>query len=260
MKLSAILVTRNESKKIRRCLDSIKWVDEIVIVDQSSQDSTVEICKEFTDKVYLVSNKGFCEPDRPTALAKTSNDWVFYLDADEEVPPELQKEIIRILEHNPAYNSYYIPRKNIFLGKWIKGSGWYPGYVLRLFKKGSVRFSLNIHTDLTPINSFGYLEEPLNHYTCEDLEEYMAKLNRYTGILAMQAYEKGARINPVNMIIKLGFLPFAYGLKKLILQKGFKDRAIGFLIAFLTALTIFLMNAKVWELQKNHVKKTDKKT
>ncbi len=104
---------------------------------------------------------------------------------------------------------------------------------------------------MTPVSSYGYFREPLNHYTCENLEEYLNKLNRYTGILAVQAYEKGDRINSLNIIVKLGFLPFAYGLKKFILQKGFKDGANGFLIAFLTGLTVFLMNAKVWEIQKN---------
>ncbi len=256
VKLSAILVTRNESKKIRRCLESIRWIDEIVIVDQSSEDDTVKICKEFTDKVYIESNKGFCEPDRPVALSKTSNEWILYLDADEEVTPQLREEIeIKVTagksDRDLGFNSYYIPRKNIFLGKWIKGSGWSPGYVLRLFKRDSARFSTRIHTDLFPVGNFGYFQEPLNHYTCEDLEEYLRKLNRYTGILAGQAYEKGVRITWFNGAIKLFLMPGVYGLKKFILQKGFKDGLHGVLIAILTKLTIFLMYVKVWEIQRN---------
>jgi glycosyltransferase involved in cell wall biosynthesis len=251
-KLSAILVTKNEEKKIRRCLESIRWVDEIVVVDQSSSDNTVAICKEYTDKVFVVSPNGFCEPDRPTALAHTTCEWVLYLDADEEVSPALKEEITGLLSGAPEYSSYYIPRKNIFLGKWIKGSGWYPGYVLRLFRKDTVSFSGRIHTDLSPVGSFGYLKNHLEHYTCEDLEEYLRKTNRYTGILAEQEYQKGSRITRLNVIFKLVFFPCAYGARKFFLQKGFIDAAHGLLIAYLTALTIFLMNVKIWEIQRRN--------
>ncbi len=253
--ISVIMVTRNEEKKIRRCLESIRWVNEIVVVDQSSDDATAEICREYTEKVYIVENKGYCEPDRPVALSKTSNEWIFYLDADEEVTPRLREEIEAKVtaaksESRLDFNSYYIPRKNIFLGKWIKGSGWSPGYVLRLFKRDSVRFSTRIHTDLFPFGKCGYLQEQLNHYTCEDLEEYLRKLNRYTGILAAQAYAKGVRITWFNGAIKLFLMPGVYGLKKFILQKGYRDGLHGVLIAFLTKLTIFLMYVKVWEIER----------
>lgn len=259
VKISVIMVTRNEERKIRRCLESIRWVNEIVIVDQNSDDATAAICREYTDKVYIVENKGYCEPDRPAALSKTSNEWILYLDADEEVTPRLREEIenkvtVTFSDCHLVFNSYYIPRKNIFLGKWIRGSGWSPGYVLRLFKRDSVRFSTRIHTDLFPVGNCGYLQEQLNHYTCEALEEYLCKLNRYTGILASQAYEKGARITRLNGAIKLFLMPGVYGLKKFILQKGFKDGLYGVLIAFLTKLTIFLMYVKVWEIQRKVVR------
>jgi glycosyltransferase involved in cell wall biosynthesis len=250
IKLTAILVTRNEAKNIRRCLGSLRWVDEIVIVDQSSVDDTVAICKEFTDKVYVVSNKGYCEPDRPVALSHSTSDWNLYLDADEQVSESLREELTRTLENNPERGSYYLPRKNIFLGKWIRGSGWYPGHVLRLFRKDAVCFSERIHTDVEPLGPPGYLKEPLLHYTCEDLEDYLRKLNRYTGILAQQAYEQGKRITALNCVLKIGVIPSVFAFKKFILMKGFRDGRYGVLIAFLTALTVFLMNAKLWELQE----------
>jgi glycosyltransferase involved in cell wall biosynthesis len=251
IQLSAIIVTSNEEKKIRRCLESIKWVDEIVVVDQSSSDNTVTICKEYTDKVFVVSPKGFCEPDRITAANKASNDWILYIDADEEISSALRKEIELILSQEPRYESFYIPRKNIFSGKWIKGSGWYLGYVPRLFKKGFVKFPEEIHADIVALGTFGYLKENLIHYTCEDIEEYMRKLNRYTGILALQAYQKGMRLTKTNFFTKLFILPSAYAFQKLILKKGFRDGFWGFFIAFLTFLTVFLMYAKLWEMQRN---------
>jgi glycosyltransferase involved in cell wall biosynthesis len=252
VKLSVILVTRNEEKKIRRCLESVRWADEIVVVDQSSTDATVALCKEYTDKVNVVAEKGFCEPDRITAASLAANQWLFYLDADEEVSPGLRKEIEQVLSE-PEFEVYYLPRKNIFMGKWIRGSGWYPGYVPRLFKKGSVRFPLRIHEDIKPLCFFGYLKCDIIHYTAESQEEYLAKLNRYTTILAVQEYQKGARITPGNMLTKLFLIPAAYAFKKFILKRGFKDGFPGMVIAALTFLTVFLMNVKLWEKQKRKV-------
>lgn len=252
-KLSAILVVRNEEKKIRRCLDSLRCFDEIVIVDQSSSDNTAAICREYTDKVFIVSQKGFCEPDRPVALSKAKNEWILYVDADEFVSPELKNEIEILLSQTPEYNCYYTPRKNIFLGKWIKGSAWYPGYVLRLFKKDSIRFSEEIHTDVIPMADYGYLKECIVHYACEDLNEYLIKIGRYTSLLARQAYERGKRITLANCIWKLFILPIVYFLHRFIIKRGFIDGFHGLLIAYLTLATVFMMHVKLWEIQRGNV-------
>jgi glycosyltransferase involved in cell wall biosynthesis len=249
-RISAIIVTRNESLRIRTCLESIKWVDEIVAVDQSSEDNTVEILRRYTDKVFVVENKGFCEPDRITAVSKAQNEWILYVDADEVVSPELMQEIERVLAQNKDSGCFYIPRKNIFLGRWIRGSGWYPGYVLRLFKKGAVRLPQDIHADITALATCGYLKNAIIHQTAEDLEEYLRKVNRYTTVLARQAYEKGGRITAKNMFSRIFLLPLAYVLQKFVLKNGFIDGYYGLLIAFLTGLTVFLMQVKLWELQR----------
>ena len=249
-KLSVIIITRNEEKKIRRCLNALRWVDEIVIIDQSSTDSTAQICREYTSDLFIVPPKGYCEPDRKVAVEKTRNSWILYLDADEVVSPELRAEIESVLSDEKRHNAYYLPRKNIFMDKWIRGSGWYPGYVLRLFKKGYARFSDDIHDDIAPVASYGYLRNPIIHYTCENLEEYIYKMNSYTSILAEQNYAKGARIKPVNRILKLIIVPFAYATDKFFLKMGFIDGFHGVMIAFLTFLTVYMMNAKLWEIQK----------
>jgi len=248
-KLSVIIVTRNEERKIKRCLDTVCWADEIVIVDQSSDDDTVKLSKEYTDKVYVVDPKGYCEPDRKVAVSHTANEWILYLDADELVSPELKEEIMRVLSGQNKNNSYYIPRKNIFLDKWIKGSGWYPGYVLRLFKKSYVNFSDNIHTDAIPITRSGYFKNPIIHYTCENIDEYLYKMNSYTSILAFQAYKKGVFIGSTNCIIKLFLVPLSRALHKYLFQAGYKDGFYGFIIACFTFLTVFMMNSKLWEIQ-----------
>lgn len=253
--LSAILVTRNEEKKISRCLDSLRWVDEIVVVDQSSADRTVDIARAYTDKVFVVAAKNYCEPDRPVALSKTAHEWALYLDADECVPGDLRGEIEELLRQGPRYGSYYIGRHNIFLGKWIKGSGWHPSYVLRLFRKGAVKFSTDIHTDVIPLGESGRLTNPIIHYACEDLQGYVQKLNRYTDVLAQQAYARGLRITRGNLVVKLCVVPMAYFAHRFIVKKGFLDGFHGFIIGLLTFLTIFMMNAKVWEIERRNAQK-----
>jgi glycosyltransferase involved in cell wall biosynthesis len=249
VKLSAIIVARNEEKKIQSCLDSLGWLDEIVIVDQSSKDNTVNICRKYTGNVFVVEAKGYCEPDRALAASKTTNEWILYLDADEAVPRQLREEIIAVLDQPGKLDSYYIPRKNYFLGEWIRGSGWYPGYVLRLFNKNKVRFSDLIHTDIIALTKPGYLKNAIIHDTCDNIEDYLSKLNRYTSILALQAYNQGERITAVNAAGKLFFKPFILAIYKYLFKAGFRDKFNGFLIAFLTYLTVFLMHVKLWELQ-----------
>src|SRR3989338_797830 len=222
-KLSVIIVTYNEEKRISKCLKSVKWADEIVVVDQSSTDGTVEICKEFTDKVFVIEYKGFCEPDRGYAASKAQNEWLLYLDADEVVPEELGREITDILSQGPRCDSYYIPRKNIFLGKWIKYSGWRPGYCLRLFKKESVKFPEMIHDDILPLGDHGYLKESIIHVTCDNLEEYLEKVNRYTTVLAREMYEQGERPTPGSFMLKILALPPARFVEKFFLKGGFMD-------------------------------------
>jgi len=253
-RLSVIIITKDEEKKIRRCLDSVKWSDEIVVVDQSSADRTADICREYTDKVFVVSPKGFCEPDRTTALSKTANEWVLYVDADEAVSPELASEIRPLLSGNPGYGCYYIPRKNIFLGRWIKGSGWYPGYVLRLFKKGAVRFSNDIHGDTIPLEGYGHLKNHLIHYTCEDLKDYIDKSNRYTSVMARQAYDKGERISAKNFIWRMLIVPAVYFFHRLIFKFGWRDGYRGVLIGCLTFRAVFLKNIKLWRMQRGCLK------
>src|SRR3989338_6835481 len=135
-KLSVIIITRNEEKTLEDCLESIRWADEIILVDQSSADKTVDIAKKFTDKIYITESIGCCEPDRKFAASLASNDWMLYIDADERISPSLKQEIQDLLGFSgKKFDSYFIPRK-VFLGeKWIRCCGWYPSYTIRLFKK-----------------------------------------------------------------------------------------------------------------------------
>lgn len=248
-KLSAILIVWNEENKIRRSLESVRWADEIVVVDQSSTDKTAEICREYTDRIFTVPNKGYADLDYAFAVSKCSNDWMLLVDADETVTPELRDEIKSLLASGPAKDCYYIPRKNMFLGKWIKSSGWYPGHVLRLFRKSSIKYPEEIHVCLRPMSAFGYLKNHIVHNTYENMAEYVKRFDRYTTILAREASKKGEKVDAKNFIWKLFLLPVAYFLQKYFLKLGITDGIYGLLIAGLTFFTVFTKNAKLWEMK-----------
>ena len=250
MAVSVILIVHNEAGKVRRCLDAVRWADEIVIVDQSSTDETASICRQYTDKVFTVPSKGYCDPDRKFAVSKTSNDWVLYVDADEVVTDKLKEEISALMVSEPPFGSYFVLRKNFLLGKWIRGSGWHPNYIIRLFKKDRVVFSDKIHVDISPVGRSGYLKGEILHYSYDTIDDYIEKLDRYTTILAQEGFARGKRIKPFTIGADFIITPLAYYFSKLILKGGFRDGLRGLLIATFTFFTIFITNAKIYQMQK----------
>lgn len=158
-KLSVIIITYNEEDNIRECLESVKWVDEIVVVDSFSQDNTVEICRQYTDKVFQHEWTSFGQ-QKILALEKTSNDWILNLDADERASQALADRIREILRENDMNDGYYIPFKNYFLGKWLRYGGCYPDYHLRLFRKSRGKFEQKrVHGGIKGCKRIGYLRE-----------------------------------------------------------------------------------------------------
>jgi glycosyltransferase involved in cell wall biosynthesis len=250
-KLSIIIITRNEQENIKDCLESVKWADEIILVDSASTDKTIEIAKEYTDKIFITNPKGFCEPDREFAVTKTSNDWIFYIDADERVSLPLKKEIQNLLSSSEnKLDAYFVSRKVFFLGKFIKGCGWYPGRTIRLFKKGKVYFAPVIFTDGKPLGSYGYLKEHILHYSYKNLGEYFTKLNRYSSLLADKEFNSGLRINKINFVFLFVIKPIFWFIKKYFFLKGFIDGMSGFYISYFTAAGMIITYAKVWEKQR----------
>ncbi len=250
-KLSVIITTKNEEKNIRNCLENVKWADEIVIVDDMSNDRTVEICKKYTEKVFSNDSKGGLSTNRNLGIEKSTGNWIFTLDADEMITPELAKEI-RQAVNNRAHIAYYISRKNYFLGKWIRGCDWYPDYSIRLFKKGIARWPSGIH-DVIRIKEkkkVGYLKNPMIHDSYQSLNQYFEKFNRNTSRLAQEEYDKGIRISKKNFFTYFMLEPLFWFFRKYFLWKGYKDGFRGFFISLSSALVIFTTYAKLWEKQK----------
>ncbi len=244
--LSAIVITKNEASHIAACLESLSFADEIVVVDSYSEDGTGEIAKRFTEHVYAVEWKGYAET-KQVALQKATGEWILWLDADERIPPESAEEIKQVIQKDNCYSGYRMPRKAYFLGRWIRHGGWYPGYVVRLFKKEKGHFGYErVHEKLILDGHVGSLTEPLIHYTDHSIEEYYDKFNRYTSLAAQDLKEEGRSISPIGMV----FRSIHMFVRMYIFRAGFLDGVEGFLLAVFSANYVFTKYAKLWKLEK----------
>ncbi len=249
-KISAIIITLNEEKNIERCLRSLDFVDEIILLDSHSTDKTKEIAKKFTAKISQVDWAGFGKT-KELARQKASGNWVFSIDADEEVSTKLKEEILQAVQNN-FYSGYFILRKSNFLGKWINHSGWYPDFVLRLFQKETGKFDDSlVHEQVRVKGEIGYLNYPLRHYTYPNLELYFKKLKRYTALSAQQLYQRNGRAYPWDLI----FRPPATFIKMYLLKLGFLDGWQGLILAILSGYQVLIKYLKLLKLyfQKEHV-------
>jgi len=246
-KVSVIVITRNEEHNIRECLESIKWADEIVVVDSKSEDKTVEIAKKFTEKVFIKDWEGYGQA-RNFALLQCRNDWVLWLDADERVTPELKREIEKALQSaGNEIAGFSMPRRACFLGTWIKHCGWYPARVVRLFRKEKAKFSEDkVHEKIIIDGKILRLKSDILHYTDPNLEHYLKKLNTYTSLSAEEYIAQQKDFS----IFKLVFNPLWIFVRMYIIKLGFLDGVAGFVLCVLSAYHVFIKYAKLWELSR----------
>ena len=243
-RLSVVIITKNEEKNIRRCLESVKWADEIIIVDSQSEDRTLEIAQEFNAKIYSPEWRGY-GPAKQDGVKHASYDWILSVDADEEVTSDLTQEIQSVLSSDNTKAGYYMPRKTNFLGKWINHSNWYPDYVLRLFNKQHGGFNDNVVHEAVEINGeIAYLKNDLLHYSYPHLDEYFRKFNIYTLMGAEELLKRGKKAGFFEICVK----PTAAFIKHYFIKKGFLDGLEGFLISFLSAVAVMVKYAKLREL------------
>lgn len=246
--LSIAIITYNEEENIKDALESVKWADEIVVVDSFSTDRTVEICREYTDKVFSFEWQGFSE-QKNKAVSLTTHQWVLVLDADERVTEGLKKETISIISkpHFELADGYYIPRKNYFSGRWIRHGGWWPDYTLRLFKKEKGFFEKReVHEALKVNGKTGYLKNPLEHYTYKNIKDYLKRTDRYSTLAALELFKNGRGANVIDITIR----PFAAFFKMLFLRLGILDGIYGIIIASLYSFYTFSKYSKLWEMRR----------
>ncbi|MEN8134421.1 MAG: glycosyltransferase family 2 protein [Thermodesulfobacteriota bacterium] len=240
--VSAIIITKDEEANIRSCLESLSWVDEIIIVDSGSSDQTVEICREFTEQVFAHDWLGF-GPQKNHALGYATCTWVLSLDADERVSNELRDEIMA-LKKEPRHDAYEIPRLSSYCGRFINHSGWRPDYVLRLFRRDRAKFSDDlVHERVLFEGRVGRLQNDLIHFSFRNLEQVLAVVNRYSTLGAEQKYNNGQRSGLTKAVLHgLGAFISTYFLKA-----GFLDGKQGLMLAISNAEGTYYKYLKLME-------------
>jgi glycosyltransferase involved in cell wall biosynthesis len=243
-KLTAIVTCFNEEARLRDCLASLSFADELLVVDSFSTDRTLEIAREFTPRV-LQHEFWSHGAQNNWAIPQASHDWILVVDADERATPALAEEI-RELMKAPAHVGYWLRRRNFFLGREIRHGLWAKDSVLRLFRRDQGRYQeKRVHSQVELAGSAGRCREPLLHHSYRSLDDYLRKIHRFSqgGALAMQ--ERGKRGRAGNM---LGHA-LARFFKSYLLKRGFLDGTEGLIIAFMEADHAFLKYAKLWEMQ-----------
>jgi glycosyltransferase involved in cell wall biosynthesis len=246
-KLSVYVIAYNDEPNIKACLESVRWADELIVVDSHSTDATEAISREFTDKVYQHEFRGFGRL-RNEAVAHASHDWVFSLDTDERATAELRDEIGQVLERGPEADAYFVPRRNHFLGRWIHHCGWYPDYRQpQLFRKNRMRYRDDVvHEGFEVDGRVGYLKEHVLQYPFRDLDHFLMKQDRYSGLMANRMVQEGRQFKTHQL---LTHPPFTF-VKMYLLRGGFLDGMPGMILSGLYAYYTFIKYAKVWELTR----------
>ncbi|MBN2430130.1 MAG: glycosyltransferase family 2 protein [Acidobacteria bacterium] len=244
--LTVTIITRNEEKNIARCLASVAWADEIVVVDSFSDDRTPSICREFGCRLLTTDWRGFGRT-KQFAVDAATHDWIFSIDADEEVTPELRQALQEMMTTVPCQAGYRIKRQSYYLGRLIRHSGWNRDYPLRLFDRRRGRFKdVLVHESVTVAGRAGKIEAPLLHYTYPTLTSHLEKINHYTSLAAQELVRQGRRSSTPAAVAK-GGLKF---LKMYILQRGFLDGREGWILAIVSAFGIMLKYLKLAELSR----------
>ena len=241
--VSAVVIALNEEKNIAACLDSLRWADEIVVVDSGSADGTREVARRYTDKVYELPWKGF-GPQKQAAVEKASHDVVFNVDCDERVTPGLAEEIGGILSAPGMAAAYTVPRRTFVGGKEIRHCGWYPDRTTRLLDRTRARFSDDIvHERVEVSGETRPLRNPLLHYPFSGIGDILVKMNRYSDLSARQMFEQGRRCGVLDLTLRPAF---AF-LKTYLLRLGFLDGVEGLVISATTSWLVFAKYAKLRE-------------
>ena len=243
--VSATLITYNEEKNVAQALKSLSWADEILVVDSGSSDATVEICRSFNSTVIHRDWTGYVD-QKNFAAEKARNDWIFSLDADERVSPELTREIQELNRSGFSSPGYKIPRVAFFMGRWIRHGSWYPDYQLRLFNRRAGRWEGgHVHESVRISGNHAFLSGEIFHYTYRNISEYLGRLETYSSLAALDYRQKGKRATLPGLICN----PVAVFLKSYLLKRGFLDGVPGFMVAAMGAVSVFFKYAKLYEIQ-----------
>ncbi len=244
--LSVAVTTFNSERTLERALSSVRFADEIVVVDSGSTDGTLEIARRFTDRIIRKEFLGY-GPQKNLALESCGREWIFILDSDEELSPELAEEVGSVVSGRTAGHLVYtVPRLSCFIDRWMRHSGWYPDRTIRLVRRGSGRFDERaVHEAFVTEHPAGHLSGDLLHHTYVSISDYVQRQDRYSSLAALEVLRTGRRprITPAGMALTL----LRKFLEVYIWKRGFLDGQHGFVAACLAAYSVFLRQAKLWK-------------
>jgi glycosyltransferase involved in cell wall biosynthesis len=245
VKLTVTVITLNEAQNIAPALASVSWADEIIVVDSHSTDDTAAIARQYASRVDVRDWPGY-SAQKNYAAEIAANDWILSIDADERVTPELAAEIRAVMTGDPSARGYRIPRVTWYLGRWIRGTDWYPDYQLRLYDRRAGRWNGRaVHESVVLDRAPGVLQHDLQHYAYRNISEHLATIDRYTTLAAAEAYARGQRTSAVGAVAHAN----AAFVRNYLLRRGFMNGSAGLIVSALNTYYVFLKQAKPWELQ-----------
>jgi len=243
--ISVVILAKNEENLIAGCIKSVKFADEVIVIDDNSDDNTVKIAREHGAEVYKRELDNFAD-QRNYGSSKTKGDWVLYVDADEFITKELESEILIKLQDD--INGYWIPRKNIIFGKWLEHTDWYPDYQLRLLRKGSFVYKRKVHEQVDLKGESEYLVNPILHNNYDTVDQFVKKnYLQYADLEAKILIDEGYVFNWKDLITKTT----GEFLRRYFSCKGYRDGVHGLIASMLVSFATFIVYVKVWEQVKN---------
>jgi glycosyltransferase involved in cell wall biosynthesis len=244
--VSAIIVCFNEENDIGDCLESVRWCDEIVVVDSFSTDRTVEICRQYTDRVMQRQWAGYRD-QKAFAHSQATKDWVLLVDSDERVTPELRDEIRETLQSNSGdCAGYSVPRLVFYLKRWWWRGGWYPDYDVRLFRRDRATWGgADPHEKILVDGKVRRLRHLMHHFTYRNIDDHIERINRFTSISSAELRKGAERWRLTDALFRPAFRFF----RSYVLKRGFMDGFAGFYVAVTAAVYVFLKYAKLWEIE-----------
>ena len=252
-RVSAILITRNEQHNLDDCLATLSWCDEIIVVDGGSTDGTAERARARGAKVTLAPDWPGFGPQKNRALDLAQEEWVFSIDADERVTPELAAEIQAAIQCTDAPDAFSLPRLSSYCGQLMRHGGWYPDRVVRVFRKGKARFSDDIvHESVQVRGTVGQLRHDLLHISYRSLDDVLEKMNRYSSAGAEKLASRGRQ---AGLGTALGKSLWAF-IRTYLLRRGFLDGRLGFVLACSIAHETWYRYLKLWLARKSNARKT----
>jgi len=247
--IAAVIIVKNEEARIKACLESVKWVDEIIVINDCSTDGTLGVCLSYRNaKTFTRSMSEGFGPQKNYGLSKASGEWILSIDADEVVSGPLKEEMRREMETR-RYDGYFLKRSNYIFGRWIDD---YKAKNLRLFRRGKGRFSnARVHETVELQGSTGSLKQPLIHRSKNylNVESAVRTLDMYSSLMAQDMYESGVRLKGLGVPFRLLLIPSWYFIRKVTAHKSLKAGVRGLLVSLFSAVEYFLTYAKVWERQ-----------